>query len=292
MKTPPPPVDLPKIIPEFAKLARTTVRLHPRRAETPRDASKIGGEILWPASEPWPTCEQHNSALVPILQIRADDVPELGFPRGKDLFQLLWCPNDHRPKYVPNPLVVWRASKKVTKPLEHIPSPTLCGDWSQYYCPQPCRLQPERVTEYPDAGEVYNNMPTLRELLECNEKLEKLCAANNASEPLDLYQDSLSTADGCKIGGYPHWIQDPDVPKCACGRKMDYLLTIASAEWDGANFVRWLPVEDRRAWGGPREKSEPVHCPTSLMFGDVGNLNYFICRKCKDWPIDFVFQCS
>ncbi|MDN0193711.1 hypothetical protein [Streptomyces sp. S.PNR 29] len=58
--TPPRPLDVTALFPELAPLARTAVRLHPRAgAPTPADSS-IGGPLLWPADEPWPTCPEHT----------------------------------------------------------------------------------------------------------------------------------------------------------------------------------------------------------------------------------------
>jgi hypothetical protein len=41
--------------------------------------------------------EPHASPppLVPVLQLFSRDVPDLPFPSGTDLLQLLWCPDDH-----------------------------------------------------------------------------------------------------------------------------------------------------------------------------------------------------
>jgi hypothetical protein len=94
-RTPKPVIDIAEVIPEMARLARTTVRLHPRRGVSARDASKMGSPIVWPSDEPWPVCSEHHSALVPVLQLRRQDVPEFAFRGDTDLFQLLWCPNDH-----------------------------------------------------------------------------------------------------------------------------------------------------------------------------------------------------
>ena len=46
------------LYPRLAPLSRTAVRLHPRTAssDVPVSASKIGGSILWPLADPWPTC--------------------------------------------------------------------------------------------------------------------------------------------------------------------------------------------------------------------------------------------
>ncbi|WP_126637904.1 hypothetical protein [Embleya hyalina] len=54
--TPPRPVDIAALFPELARLARTTTRLHPRPGSPTWHDSSIGGPLLWPADEPWPTC--------------------------------------------------------------------------------------------------------------------------------------------------------------------------------------------------------------------------------------------
>jgi hypothetical protein len=66
--------------------SRTTIRLHPRLdASLPPEASKVGGDILWPVNEPLPHCQQHDSDYVPVLQIRLEDLSGVAFPRGTDL---------------------------------------------------------------------------------------------------------------------------------------------------------------------------------------------------------------
>ncbi|GAA2141447.1 hypothetical protein [Glycomyces algeriensis] len=55
--TPPRPHDVAKQFPALAQYAKPAVRLHPRRGEPGVGDSSIGGPLLWPADEPWPTCE-------------------------------------------------------------------------------------------------------------------------------------------------------------------------------------------------------------------------------------------
>src|SRR5713101_5323362 len=94
--TPPPAYDVRRLFPELAERSRTTIRLHPRYGdEPPEDASKLGGTFLWPGDEPWPVCPAHKIPLVTVLQLRADDFPEIAFPPGANLFQILWCPREH-----------------------------------------------------------------------------------------------------------------------------------------------------------------------------------------------------
>ncbi len=128
--TPPPRVDVREALPELAGRARTTVRLHPRRlakGETrPAGESKLGGTFLWPADEPWPKCTFHEIPWVGVLQLRAADFPELAFRPGTDLLQLLWCPQSGHGDYPsPEPVLVWRDSTKITRPLAEFPRPHL-----------------------------------------------------------------------------------------------------------------------------------------------------------------------
>jgi hypothetical protein len=54
--TPPRPHDVAGRFPELAAYAKPAVRLHPRQGEPGVHDSSIGGPLLWPAAEPWPTC--------------------------------------------------------------------------------------------------------------------------------------------------------------------------------------------------------------------------------------------
>ncbi|NUP22032.1 MAG: hypothetical protein HOZ81_39410 [Streptomyces sp.] len=63
LTTPPRPLDVIAAFPELAPLARTTIRLHPRPGSPTTADSSLGGPLLWPADEPWPTCSEHPAAL-------------------------------------------------------------------------------------------------------------------------------------------------------------------------------------------------------------------------------------
>lgn len=65
--TPPRPVDVTVHFPELAPMARTVVRLHPRAGDPVTTDSSIGGPMLWPAGEPWPTCPEHGAPESPKL---------------------------------------------------------------------------------------------------------------------------------------------------------------------------------------------------------------------------------
>ncbi|MEU4119079.1 hypothetical protein AB0F71_31875 [Kitasatospora sp. NPDC028055] len=55
--TPARPVDILTVLPELAVYAKNATRLHPRRGVPESAASSVAGPMLWPAGEPWPTCQ-------------------------------------------------------------------------------------------------------------------------------------------------------------------------------------------------------------------------------------------
>lgn len=290
--TPRPFVDLAVAVPELAQLVRETVRLHPRPGTCANDHSKLGGEILWPADEPWPHCEEHDCPYVSVLQLRREDVPELGFREGTDLFQIVWCPNYHEPYYIPGSQVFWRKRADIRDALEAMPVPAP-DHHEEFHVPVPCVLTPERVAEFPSIRTLSKQLSST---IQSSSALQH--AANTApdwthGDASTLYQYWLSVAPGSKVNGYPKWIQDPDTPQCACGKQMEYLLTVDSEECDGGTWGRWLPQEDRHLWGGEDHHARlGAIQPTELGFGDCGNIHYFVCRSCEGWPVATVFQCS
>ena len=146
------------------------------------------------------------------------------------------------------------------------------------YLPQECALNPERVQEFPSAFSL------------SAEDFERL--SEISEEAADLYQYSLSVAPGIKVGGFPRWSQDPEIPHCECGRLMDYVLTIDSSEFDGGTFERWLPIQERDLWHAPYEKRTQVQSAAGLTLGDMGEMNLFACMQCSPWRNKAVFQCS
>lgn len=318
--TPPPPVNVPERLPDLAALARTAVRLHPRRGEVAAaGGSKIGGAFLWPADEPWPVCTDPTcgafgqpppepAALLPVLQLRQADVPEMPFPPGADLFQLLWCAHTHdEPVFAARPYVFWRTAADVTNPLAEMPpSPTV----PEHYLVRPCHLNLERITEYPPLAELPAALA------------DRLDQWNTTDPQTDtqpdgaaLYEQSLSVCPGNKVGGYPAWKRTPQPPACTCGQTTEHLLTLADAEVDAATFDRWLPAEDRRVQysfqphlevrrDGSTTTTLRTDHPQAVPYEELqavinapnfraiygGRQYLFLCRHCAGWPIQCVFQ--
>jgi hypothetical protein len=143
--------------------ARVAVMLNPRPGEPTTADSHVGGPLLWPADEPWPWCEgaAHyttgddipeeavvgvRTPFVGAAQLYRRDFPELPFPDGTDLLQVLLCTlyHDVREAWGPDVRLVWRDSTSVTELID-APRP----EWQEEdYVLTPNLLEPVRCTEY------------------------------------------------------------------------------------------------------------------------------------------------
>ena len=262
--TPKPPTDVLEAAPELKALIKVAVRLHPRFSDEPKpDESKLGGRFLWPAAEPWPTCEEHGIPHVPVLQLRVEDAPpNVPYFPDSDLLQLLWCPRDHGTDRV-KPAVVWRKRASVTGPTAD-PPPTdqaLPG-----YVPVPCRVFPERVMEFPPEG-----------------LLPASVRARVAR--LDNYDVNLSTCPGMKVGGWPCWATQDQSTACDhCRRPTDFLLAVSGAEWGDASWKRWMPTEEQRSRSPDADRGYGQAAGLALN----KPVNVYVCRRCDGWPIRVV----
>ncbi|WP_433217600.1 hypothetical protein [Microtetraspora malaysiensis] len=263
--------------------------------------SHLGGPLLWPSNEPWPACDrtvQVQAApfgqpgwltildripespipMVGIAQFYARDIPEIPFPEGTDLLQVLWCPNEHEDtELAPAPLLVWRRASDLTDVLAEPPMrdrttpdggpETPVADLSyEDYLPRPCVLHPERVTEYPFPEELPEHLQTA------------LDAWEDGSE--HSYQSLLSMAPGCKIGGWESWhVTDMyELPCDVCGTETEPLIKLASSEWDSGSEPRWRPLEERHLEWGTTECRETLE-PTTLQLGRYASLTIFLCPR-------------
>jgi hypothetical protein len=227
--------------------------------------------------DPMPEGQPHG-AYIGVIQLRAADVPELGFPEGCDLFQLLWCPRDHShfPKdcfaidqWGPACRVYWRDSKAISTPLKENPIPAV---FFPGYLPYICQLAPERIHDYPP----FSRLP--RELQERVRSWEMTEAAQGYD-----YMTHLSVTMGMKIGGHTSWIDRASIPFCAfCQQEMEHLLTIGVDEWDYGK-ARWRPVEDQHlVVEGLLPNDRDVLNPAGI--GNGSGMHMFVCHRCPGWP--------
>ncbi|TYB71270.1 hypothetical protein FXF51_02215 [Nonomuraea sp. PA05] len=300
-----PPYNIAELFPTMKAYARTAVRLHPRPGEPNIHDSHIGGPLIWPADEPWPTCDRTIALpdddwkhripespvpMVGVAQLYARNIPEITFPNGTDLLQVLWCPNEHllEDNHVPFLQLIWRRISDLTgylddPPMRHHETPDSPPDAPaselslEYYLPRPCLLNLERVTEYPHSA-------TLPQQLQAALKRWD-------NEAGVMYQSLLSVAPGCKIGGWESWhLTDKyELPCHVCGAETKFLMAFASKEWDSESRLRWQPLEERHLEPGTVSYEE-AHEPTTLELGRYGALYLFVCPHSPDHGYRFTIQ--
>jgi hypothetical protein len=267
-------VDPAKLIPGLAGWAKVCVRLHPRPGDPSPQSSHIGGSMIWPQGEAMPFCEQHQMQFIPVLQINADDVPELPFPDGARMLQVVWCPMIHEIEYSsgydysgPFAMVFWRGAME-NQTLTQMCAPVSLSESGNPYAPSPCTINPERVTEYPDTEELSGEIRSA--ILACSEF--------TSAE----YGYGLSVARGWKIGGWPSWHSTDlqDLYCDLCHGKLDLLVKFDTSEWDGGS-ERWHPYED---YGLGVESADDLMEPTGVLLGNWGELRIFVCRSDVNHP--------
>ncbi|PJM93267.1 hypothetical protein CG719_23880 [Streptomyces sp. CB01373] len=224
--------------------------------------------------------------MVPVVQLYARNVPDLVFPAGTDLLQILWCPLVHEDdQYAANPRLYWRSSALIAAgatagepPRPH----TAEGD----YLPRPCTVSPTPAVEYPN----WDLPEGLGELLD--ERFEAL----KDERGYDYFE--VATTQQSKVGGYPGWTQPPDWPDCAgCGTRMEHLLSVTATE---PGMGRWLPLDDRDprqdgdatpSWRAEADPGALVAFGHGMDLGDLGGMYFFVCRICPDTPYTHRYDC-
>ncbi|MEU5158781.1 hypothetical protein AB0G74_04115 [Streptomyces sp. NPDC020875] len=252
-------LDIARILPELAPLARRTTALRPKRgAPTPYDSS-LGGPPLWPGDTPWPVCDRpdhHNwddsvppgpVPMVPVLQLFARDVPGLPFPDGTDVLQLLWCALLHpdEPSESVRPVLHWRTESAIAPSGTpgDVPRPAE-GEYDPDFLPDACVLAPVECVDYP-----HRDLP---------EELVPLVL--RAEEEFGFFLSEFGVLES-KVGGYPAWTQPPDWPYCAAGHRMDHLLSVTGDE------------------------------ELRMDMGDAGGVYLFVCTECPGMPYASRYDC-
>jgi hypothetical protein len=230
-------------LPGLSPYARRAVILDVSRGAPGVRDSSIGGPLLWPRTETWPSCsfpdEVEESglpavAMVPVAQIFAADVPGPWWPEGFDLLQLLWCPNTHwetpgnQAEVSPIVELRWRRAADVHDILETPPQPARY-DVDDCYTLTPCSFTTEELTDFPYYEELPEALrPPLQKLIERH-------------SPPGTRGDVITCLPGWKVGGWPTWrLNEPRPIDCeVCGTAMVLLFTIASDDTVGTNVGRF-----------------------------------------------------
>ena len=206
---------------------------------------------------------------VPLAQLFAADFPEITFPEGKDLVQLMWRVEDWGAHDCIQ--VFWRRSVDVTDvlaPLAELDRGRTVGA---------CILDPERISDFP----WYEELPdeVLERLHEWNpEREESEYNHDGRRRPPSLY-DELSTAPGFKVGGSMDWsITDmPNMVCPDCDAPSALLLQLDTYEWaPGRPDSHWRPLEDRHLVPGTSDYKLACE-PTGLTIGSASHGGVFVC---------------
>jgi hypothetical protein len=257
-----PTIDILDLDPDFRGLTKITHRLHPRYSEEPEvTESKLGGKFLWPADEPWPKEPKTNLPYQPILQLFLQDAPpQFQFLDRCDLMQVLWLPTPNM-----QPIIAWRRLGLVGSKLIDMPK---TDNVLPNYVPVPCRLFPERVAEWPSIDIVQRIEP-------------------NKIKDVKQYEETLSTVQGTKVGGYCPDLKADDSPTCShCKRGLDYMLTIDSTEWTHERWQPTISTKDSPLFG---TKDDHLKDHGLILPNAAKRVNFFVCRRCENWPIKVTY---
>ncbi len=137
---------------------RLAVWLRPQHGQAGDRVSKLGGNFDWPSGVAWPVCpgqdvhfdetEVQNDYYVPVAQFLKTDFPEVEFPSGSDILQVLWCPRYHEDPDTdcgmlgPRVSAFWHRIADLhpfPNPMPRCPNSSLL--------PFECRLNPMRVED-------------------------------------------------------------------------------------------------------------------------------------------------
>ncbi|MER6255279.1 hypothetical protein ABT224_28410 [Streptomyces sp. NPDC001584] len=318
--TPPRPLDVASEFPELAGRARTATRLHPRPGSpTVRDSS-VGGPLLWPAGEAWPSCSEEHDAPFPLntpeevrtlRRIRARDVRT-----DEDRAEVSRIEAGHDPSLLPegpHPLIP--VAQLYSRDVPGLPFPEGTDLLQVLWCPF-IDIEDQEGSDavqlrWRSAGDVAEVMAAAPEPAYVGtyelvpvpcvlhpEQVREYPAAHDLDPELAGrvprgegdgaagYRGALSVAPGWKAGGWaaPFTFRDsggPEELRCGeCAAVGEPLLTLDHCEWN-AETVSWRPVE---------EAADASTNPTEVTVGSGYTLQFYACPADPRHPPVTVMQ--
>jgi hypothetical protein len=312
--TPPRPVDIAAHLPELAPLARTTWRLHPRPGEpTPADSS-IGGPLLWPTQEPWPTCTQHagptlHGASVPdVLEQRRILTEAWARPRGDgtDLLTeeekvIVDRVNSGTEIAQDGPAPMVPVAQLYARDIPTLPRPDGADLLQMLWCPfdhESDGYLPSTVLRWRFAADVqdpltdppqpaaveqdYQPRPCVLHPEEVTEYPAPHCLPADLAERVKAWEDregmeyqyDLSVAPGCKVGGHAPWSFTDPFPMSCPDCGANVEPLLTIDSCEWDGVTSWRPVEDAAAVHRP---FPTPNNPTILVIGDIDSLQFYTC---------------
>ena len=238
--------------------------MRPHKSETPISAneSKFGGVPNFSGFDEYPCCDRCKAPLNFVLQLHKKHFPDFYFPNNATLFQLFRCPNlscpDDWSEFSDQPMfhyyfIASTDEKILDKPVHKL-------EEVEDEIPD-CFLKPVVVDDYTD------DVPA-EEFIEITKKF--------GEEASDYFSDKYSPAQRSKFGGYPSFTQSPYYPVCSCGKEKEFFFQLSSE--DPEDGVVLPPSPDK--WN--------AH---GIMIGDVGNIDYYVCKSCGVKTIESSWDC-
>ncbi|WP_155370238.1 hypothetical protein [Catellatospora vulcania] len=217
--------------------------------------------------------EPVSGPLLPVAQLRAQDVPDLPLPAGKDLLQVLWCPHVHpevRDQSGPAVRLRWRAQADICGPSAAAPAPVREPD--EMFRPRACVLYPEQVVEYPWWQELPEQLG------------RQVRAFDDSREFGQPSYYAVSQARGWKVGGHANWGSTDRQPMTCegCSREMTLVLSMTSSESFGGTWRTEQEADLEPSWTDPRWRD--ADRPTGVSVGWDDALRIFACLSCPGTP--------
>ncbi len=223
--------------------------------------------------------------LIPLAQLFAADFPEITFPAGKDIAQVMW-----RGLFDHDSIeVFWQDSADIIG-IQQPPAAELAEEFGDTITMSACILDPERISDLPWYEEL---PPNVREqLVQCRpEPADTDDLAHNGARqyPPSLYY-RLSAAPGFKIGGSMNWSTNdvPDLICPDCKASTALLLQLDTYEWPpGQPDSHWRPREDSQLVPGTPHYNLACE-PTGLTIGRASHGGVFACSMNPEHSPQFI----
>lgn len=230
------------VSPEDALAAlRPWIEKHKRSAWIPRtsnqelgpETSKFSGHPLLMTSEGWPICNSCNQPLELFLQLDLDTIPhDLNQQFGSGVLQLFYCVRTTSCEGGWEPFSAQCTLCRIVSRMQTEPA----ADNKNQFSPKAI-IGWDQIVDYPNPSEHerlgltidyhFDAVPFQPMELRCPE----LALHFVGKEYIDIVEESVTSADGDKLGGWPNWIQGVEYPLCPdCGTEMACIMQIDSED--------------------------------------------------------------